>query len=124
MKNKTLYILFTTFLFLSLYSCEKETANIIQGCDAADYGFSPHANAKENVVSLQKALDENDVVIIKTIGVYQIDSTITLKSNNKLFFNKGSYIKKSEIKLIVLGMLSSIKELQQKHMMRISLLRG
>lgn len=87
-------------IILCFYSCEKgdiasqETVNSISNCNAADYGFLPNANPEENAISLQKALNDNDVVEVNYPGIYAIDTTIILKSNNKLYFKDGVYIKK------------------------------
>ena len=87
-------------IILCFYSCEKgdiasqETVNSISNCNAADYGFLPNANPEENAISLQKALNDNDVVEVNYPGIYEIDTTIILKSNNKLYFKDGVYIKK------------------------------
>lgn len=90
MKFKLYYVL----LSLCFFSCEKEVFDVIGSHDAADYGFLPDASAKENTFALQKALDENKIVIVNTSGIYQIDSTIVLRSDNQLIFNEGTYVKK------------------------------
>ncbi len=64
--------------------------------DAADYGFLPTADAAQNVVALQKALDGgNKTVTVWRPGVYLLDDTVYLDDDTELRFGAGVILKKT-----------------------------
>jgi len=62
--------------------------------NVADYGFSPDASGKENVIALQKAVDKGGTVIVSTPGTYEMANTVYIGSNTSLKFGNNVFLKK------------------------------
>ncbi|EPR66267.1 hypothetical protein [Cyclobacterium qasimii] len=62
--------------------------------DANSFGFSPAATGMENVVAMQKALDQGGTIIVAKPGTYKIAATLYLDSNTEVIFGKGVFLKK------------------------------
>ncbi len=62
--------------------------------NAATYGFSPNASGNENVIALQKAVDQGGTIIISTPGTYLMAGTVYVGSNTSLKFGNDVFLKK------------------------------
>ncbi|MDD2436050.1 MAG: hypothetical protein PHG27_05670 [Massilibacteroides sp.] len=62
--------------------------------DAANFGFSPLATGKENVVALQKAVDRGGTIIVSIPGTYKMAGTVYIGSNTSLIFGNNISLKK------------------------------
>jgi hypothetical protein len=62
--------------------------------DAADFGFSPNATGVENVVALQKAVNESGTIIVSKPGTYKVAGTTYIGSNTTLEFGNGVVLQK------------------------------
>ncbi len=62
--------------------------------NAADYGFSPEASGKENVVALQKAVDKGGTIVVSMPGTYEMAGTVYIGSNTSLEFGNNVFLKK------------------------------
>lgn len=64
--------------------------------DASEYGFSPDATGKENMVALQKAFDRGGTVTITKPGDYKIADTVFIGDNTTLDCGAGVRLVKSD----------------------------
>jgi len=62
---------------------------------AGDYGFNPSASAEENAIAWNSIPGEGFMIKITQPGVYEIDTTLWLKSNTTYDFCSGVTIKKA-----------------------------
>ncbi len=62
--------------------------------DAADYGFLPFSSGKENVIALQKAVDQGGPIVVSKPGLYKIAGTIYIGSHTTLSFGNHVILQK------------------------------
>ena len=63
--------------------------------DASGYGFLTTATAAVNVAAMQSALDVGGIITINTPGTYELNDTLKIGSNTKLFCCPGVIFKKT-----------------------------
>ncbi|MFV0468778.1 MAG: hypothetical protein ACK5MK_07625 [Dysgonomonas sp.] len=90
--KKCIYLLLPIIMIVLISCGDKDI--VYKGVNAEDFGFSPNNTANENVIALQKAIDSNNAVYVKTPGVYDLNATIYLKSNCSITFGPAVYIRK------------------------------
>ena len=64
----------------------------------SEYGLNCENSGHENAVIFQRAVDFGGDVYVDKPGIYVLDETIYLKSNTKIIFCAGSYIKRERNK--------------------------
>lgn len=62
--------------------------------DASSFGFSPTATGIENAAALQKAVDIGGTVTDSAPGIFKTASTVYLRSDTRLVFGSGVFLKK------------------------------
>jgi hypothetical protein len=72
--------------------------SVLEGTNAAQFGFLPTNTAAENAKALQQGLDSLGIIYVDQPGVYDLDTTIYMNSNTKITFGKGVYICKQRNK--------------------------
>ncbi|MBD0777800.1 hypothetical protein HPE56_08345 [Maribacter sp. ANRC-HE7] len=99
-KSITLTLLLLFYSFGSVCNGENSSKTIphvqVQNgfVNAADYGFSPEASGQENVLALQRAVDNGGTIVVSTPGTYEISSTVYIGSNTSLKFGNNVFLKK------------------------------
>jgi hypothetical protein len=88
----------TLALFISLAACviQASAASAPASVDASEFGFSPAAEASQNVNALQKALDGGrKTVTVTKPGEYRLNARVYIDDETKLIFSPGVTLKKT-----------------------------
>ena len=95
----------TLALFISLAACviQASAASAPASVDASEFGFSPAAEASQNVNALQKALDGGrKTVTVTKPGEYRLNARVYIDDETKLIFSPGVTLKKTGLYDLVL----------------------